>query len=199
MVSEGIEPALIENSAKLLGMPVGPLQLIDETSIDLANQIAIATKKALGDKYEEDASDEILLFMVKEERLGRKANAGFYNYDEKGRRQNLWRGSTHKWPLKSDQPSVEEVKNRLALIQALEAVRALEQGVLMNIREGDVGAILGWGCMPWAGGPFGWLDLVGIEPVVQMCKKFSVDLGSRFNIPPMLKQMSETNSKFYSN
>ena len=151
MVGEGIEPALIENGAKLLGMPVGPLQLIDETSIDLANQIANATKAALGNKYKEDASDEILEFMVKENRLGRKVNAGFYEYSDKGQRLKLWRGSTAKWPLKDNQPDIQEIKNRLALIQALEAVRALEQGVLTDIREGDVGAILGWGCMPWAG------------------------------------------------
>ena len=163
MVGEGIEPALIENGAKLLGMPVGPLQLVDETSIDLANQIAIATKTALKGKYQEDESDKILTFMVNENRLGRKVNAGFYDYNDKGRRENLWRGLIKEWPINQSQPHVEEIKNRLGLIQALEAVRALEEGVLANIEEGDVGAILGWGCIPWAGGPFGWLDIIGVR------------------------------------
>ncbi len=197
MVGEGIEPALIENGAKLLGMPVGPLQLVDETSIDLANQIATATKTALGGKYQEEASDEILHFMVNEKRLGRKANAGFYEYSNKGQRLKLWRGATLKWPLKKTQPKVEEIKNRLALIQALEAVRALEEGVLMDIREGDVGAILGWGCMPWAGGPFGWLDLFGAQRIVEMCNNLSSTFGPRFNPPEILQNMSKTNAKFY--
>ena len=99
MAGEGISLALIENAAKQLGMPVGPLQLIDETSIDLANQIAKATKTALGTKYIEDASDEILAFMVNEQRLGRKSNAGFYNYDKKGKRINLWNGLSNKLSL----------------------------------------------------------------------------------------------------
>ena len=197
MVGEGVEPALVENAAKLLGMPVGPLQLIDETSIDLANQIAIATKAALGEDYKEEASDEILTFMVKKNRLGRKVNAGFYEYNEKGQRQNLWRGLQPNWPSKQIQPNVEDIKNRLGLIQALEAVRALEEGVLTNIREGDVGAILGWGCIPWAGGPFGWLDILGIEQAVKICKKYSLDFGPRFSPPKMLETMAKTQSKFY--
>ena len=198
MVGEGIEPALIENGAKLLGMPVGPLQLIDETSIDLAYQIATATKKALGKRYIEDASDEILKFMVKKNRLGRKACAGFYNYNENGYRENLWRGINKKWEIKRTQPDIKEIKERLALIQALEAVRALEEGVLTDIREGDVGAILGWGCIPWAGGPFGWLDLTGINAIVEICLKFAVKFGPRFAPPQLLKNMAKENSKFYS-
>ena len=197
MVGEGVEPALIENGAKLLGMPVGPLQLIDETSIDLAHQIAIATKTALGENYSEDASDEILNFMVKKNRLGRKSNAGFYDYDERGRRQYLWRGLTRKWTLQQVQPTVEEIKSRLGLIQALEAVRALEENVLTDVREGDVGAILGWGCIPWAGGPFGWLDLVGIKKVTEMCKSYKGKFGPRFSAPKLLEKMSKSGTNFY--
>jgi 3-hydroxyacyl-CoA dehydrogenase/enoyl-CoA hydratase/3-hydroxybutyryl-CoA epimerase len=199
MVGEGINLALIENAAKQLGMPVGPLQLIDETSIVLANQIAKATKIALGPKYIEDTSDEVLEFMVNEQRLGRKSNAGFYNYDEKGRRINLWNGLSNKWPTSDQQPNVEEVKMRLALIQALEAMRAFEEGVLTDIREGDVGAVLGWGCLPWAGGPFGWLDLFGSQNVLNTCNKFFADFGVRFRAPKILETMARSNTKFYEN
>ena len=68
------------------------------------------------------------------------------------------------WPASDDQPDFGDVKNRLALAQALEAVRSLEEGVLEDIREGDVGAILGWGFMPWSGGPLSWLDMLGSAP-----------------------------------
>ena len=199
MAGEGISLALIENAAKQLGMPVGPLQLIDETSIDLAHQIAKATKIALGTKYIEDASDEILAFMVNEQRLGRKSNAGFYNYNEKGKRIDLWNGLSNNWPIRDQQPNVEEVKMRLALIQALEAVRAFEEGVLTDIREGDVGAVLGWGCLPWAGGPFGWLDLLGSKKVLDTCNQFFADHGKRFQAPKILETMAKSNKQFYKN
>ena len=197
MVGEGVKPALIENAAKQMGMPVGPLQLIDETSIDLANQIAKATKIALGAKYFEDASDEVLNYMVNNERLGRKSKSGFYNYDGKGKRIDLWKGLSNKWPLNQQQPNVDEVKTRLALIQALEAVRAFEEGVLTDISEGDVGAVMGWGCLPWAGGPFGWLDLLGSKKVLETCNQFTKNFGLRFKAPKILEKMAATNSKFY--
>ncbi len=83
MVKEGVEPALIENAAKLVGMPLGPLQLVDETSIDLGVKIAKATKAAMGDAYPDDAVDEVVFWMADQGRMGRKAAAGFYTYDEK--------------------------------------------------------------------------------------------------------------------
>ncbi|MGJ8618401.1 MAG: 3-hydroxyacyl-CoA dehydrogenase NAD-binding domain-containing protein, partial [Sulfitobacter sp.] len=86
MVQEGVEPALIENAAKLVGMPLGPLQLMDETSIDLGAKIARATKAAMGDEYPNDDIDPLVFWMEDEGRLGRKANAGFYTYDDKGKR-----------------------------------------------------------------------------------------------------------------
>ncbi|MGR3585439.1 MAG: 3-hydroxyacyl-CoA dehydrogenase NAD-binding domain-containing protein, partial [Pseudooceanicola nanhaiensis] len=154
MVTEGVAPAMVDNCARMLGMPVGPLQLIDETSIDLAVKIAKATKAAMGDAYPTDAkaTDELMFWLHDEGRLGRKSNAGFYEYDEKGKRTGLWPGLEAKYPHQDPQPEIDEVQNRLMFAQVLEAVRALEEGVLEDIREGDVGAILGWGFAPWSGG-----------------------------------------------
>ncbi|HSF91254.1 MAG TPA: 3-hydroxyacyl-CoA dehydrogenase NAD-binding domain-containing protein, partial [Paracoccaceae bacterium] len=115
MVAEGVEPALIENAAAQLGFPVGPLQLTDETSIDLGVKIAKATKAALGAEYD-DAQDAVLFKLFELGRLGRKANAGFYDYDENGKRQLLWKGLRENWPP-AEQPDFEEVKNRLAMVQ----------------------------------------------------------------------------------
>ena len=92
MVAEGVEPALIENAAKQLGFPLGPLQLVDETSIDLGVKIAKATKAAIGDAYPESPADDVLFALADRGRLGRKADAGFYAYDDKGKRQGLWPG-----------------------------------------------------------------------------------------------------------
>ncbi|MEM8658281.1 MAG: 3-hydroxyacyl-CoA dehydrogenase NAD-binding domain-containing protein, partial [Pseudomonadota bacterium] len=154
MLAEGVEPALIENVAKQMGMPLGPLQLNDETSIDLGVKIAKATRAAMGDAYPASAAkaDAVIFKLFEEGRLGRKSNAGYYDYDEKGKRQALWPGLREHWPNAAEQPDPTEVKHRLIMAQVLEAVRALEDGVLEDIREGDVGAILGWGFMPWSGG-----------------------------------------------
>ena len=104
MVAEGVEPALIENAAKQLGFPLGPLQLVDETSIDLGVKIAKATKAALGDAYPESPADGVLFALADAGRLGRKAKAGFYAYDDKGKRTGLWDGLATRWPPRPTSP-----------------------------------------------------------------------------------------------
>ncbi|MEZ5886993.1 MAG: 3-hydroxyacyl-CoA dehydrogenase NAD-binding domain-containing protein [Paracoccaceae bacterium] len=197
MVAEGVEPALIENAAKLLGLPLGPLQLVDETSIDLGVKIAKATKAAMGDAYPDGAVDPVLFAMADKGRLGRKAKAGFYAYDEKGDRQGLWDGLENLWPVAKDQPDLTEVQHRMLMVQTLEAVRALEEGVLEDIREGDVGAILGWGYCPWSGGPFGWLDIVGAARAVEICDGLEARHGARFKAPKILRDMAASGESFY--
>ena len=188
---------LIENAAKMMGMPLGPLQLVDETSIDLGVKIAKATRAAMGDAYPDDAVDEVIFAMADKGRMGKKANAGFYAYDEAGKRQGLWDELGQQWPQSDDQPELTEVQHRLMFAQALEAVRALEAGVLEDIREGDVGAILGWGFAPWSGGPFGWLDMLGAKRAAAIADQLTEAHGERFATPPLLREMAEKGETFY--
>ncbi len=197
MVAEGVAPALIENAAKLVGMPLGPLQLIDETSVDLAVKIAKATKEAMGDAYPDDVPAEVVFGLAEAGRMGRKAKAGFYSYDEAGKRQGLWSGLGEQYPLAEDQPDLVEVQHRLLFSQALEAVRALQDGVLTDIREGDVGAILGWGFAPWSGGPFSWLDILGAPYAAERCDDLTEAYGERFACPDLLREMAEKGESFY--
>ncbi len=197
MVKEGVAPALIENAAKMVGMPLGPLQLVDETSIDLGAKIARATKAAMGDAYPDEAVDEVIFWMEGEGRLGRKANAGFYDYDEKGKRQGLSEAVAAQYPQGDDQPDLIDVQHRLLFAQSLEAVRALEEGVLMDIREGDVGAILGWGFAPWSGGPLSWLDMIGAPYAAERCDQLQEAFGDRFACPALLRDMGDKNQSFY--
>ena len=197
MVTEGVEPALIENAAKLVGMPLGPLQLTDETAIDLGAKIARATMDAMGDDYPKSGADDLIFWLEAEGRLGRKANAGFYAYDDKGKRVGLWDGLNEKYPLADEQPEVTEVQHRLLFSQVLEAVRALEEGVLMDIREGDVGAILGWGFAPWSGGPLSWLDIIGTPYAAERCDQLEAKYGERFKCPDLLREMAQKNQSFY--
>ncbi|QFT96977.1 Fatty acid oxidation complex subunit alpha [Roseovarius sp. THAF8] len=197
MVAEGVTPALIDNAARQLGFPVGPLQLVDETSIDLGAKIARATKAAMGDEYPDGAVDEVIFWMEKEGRLGRKSNAGFFDYDDKGKRQGYWPGLEEKYPHAEDQPDLTEVQHRLMFAQVLEAVRALEEGVLEDIREGDVGAILAWGFAPWSGGPFSWLDIIGTPYAAERCDELTAKFGERFTTPELLREMAGKNQSFY--
>ncbi|WP_374392471.1 3-hydroxyacyl-CoA dehydrogenase NAD-binding domain-containing protein [Tabrizicola sp.] len=197
MVAEGVEPALVENAAKLVGMPLGPLQLVDETSIDLGVKIAKATKAAMGADYPDEAVDHVLFWMADQGRLGKKSNAGFYAYSDKGERLGLWDGLAHKYPQDKMQPSLADVQHRLLFAQVLEAVRALEEGVLTDIREGDVGAILGWGFAPWSGGPFSWLDILGAGRAVEICRGLTAQFGPRFHAPALLREMAEKGETFY--
>lgn len=197
MVAEGVAPALVENAAKMVGMPLGPLQLVDETSIDLGVKIAKATKAAMGDAYPDGAVDDVLFWMFDQGRLGRKSAAGFYAYDDKGKRTGLWDGLGAQYAEAEDQPELTEVQHRLLFAQVLEAVRALEEGVLMDIREGDVGAILGWGFAPWSGGPLSWLDIIGAAKAVEWCDQLTEKHGDRFAAPALLRDMAAKGDTFY--
>ncbi|WP_171186193.1 3-hydroxyacyl-CoA dehydrogenase NAD-binding domain-containing protein [Ruegeria sp. HKCCC2117] len=197
MITEGVSPILIDNAARQLGFPVGPIQLTDETSIDLGAKIARATKAAMGDAYPESPSDDLIFWMEEQGRLGRKANAGFFDYDDKGKRVEYWKGLQDKYPHAKDQPDLIEVQERLMFAQVLEAVRALEEGVLEDIREGDVGAILGWGFAPWSGGPLSWLDIIGTPYAAERCDQLTEAYGERFACPSLLREMAEKGQSFY--
>ena len=198
MVSEGIPPSMVNNAAQMLGFPVGPIQLVDETSIDLGAKIARATKAAMGQNYPDDSVDEVIFWMEKIGRLGRKSKAGFFDYDDKGKRTGYWSGLKEKYPYSTNQPSLLDVQHRLMFVQVLEAVRALEEGVLMDIREGDVGAILGWGFAPWSGGPLSWLDILGTAYATERCEELCSIYGNRFKPPSLLIEMGKTGEEFYS-
>ncbi len=197
MITEGVAPPLIDHAAEQLGFPVGPIQLNDETSIDLGAKIARATKAAMGDAYPENPADDLIFWLEEKGRLGRKAKAGFFDYDDKGKRQGYWPGLTERYPHAEEQPDLIEVQERLMFAQVLEAVRALEEGVLEDIREGDVGAILGWGFAPWSGGPFSWLDIIGAEYAAERCDQLQAKFGDRFACPPLLREMAEKGQTFY--
>ena len=96
-----------------------------------------------------------------------------------------------------EQPDLITVQHRLLFAQTLEAVRALEEGVLEDIREGDVGAILGWGFAPWSGGPFSWLDIIGAPYAAERCDQLTEQFGDRFKTPALLREMADKNQEFY--
>jgi 3-hydroxyacyl-CoA dehydrogenase/enoyl-CoA hydratase/3-hydroxybutyryl-CoA epimerase len=198
MLAEGVPPVLIENAGKLAGMPVGPLALADEVALDLLLKIKQATKADLGRDYQEGPTDRILEEMVvKRERFGRKNGKGFYDYPESGKKR-LWPGIGEIVKLKpAEKFDVEEIKERLLLIQALETARCFEEHVLTDVREADVGAILGFGFAPFTGGPLSYIDTMGVDRFVAKCRANANKHGPRYAPPQLLTDMAKSQESFY--
>ncbi|WP_097091850.1 3-hydroxyacyl-CoA dehydrogenase NAD-binding domain-containing protein [Novosphingobium sp. Chol11] len=196
MVAEGINPALIENAGRQLGMPVGPLAVGDEVSIELGHKIVVAAQKELGDAYVAQPSDAVMARMVELGRLGRKSAKGWYDYPEGGKK-HLWPGLEEMFPRAAVQPDVEEVKERLLYRQLVECARCYEEGVLETVEDGDLGAIFGWGFAPWTGGPFSHMDTVGIGHVVAVLERLAARHGDRFAPTVQLQDMAASGATFY--
>jgi 3-hydroxyacyl-CoA dehydrogenase/enoyl-CoA hydratase/3-hydroxybutyryl-CoA epimerase len=199
MLAEGAIPALIENCGKMTGMPVAPLALTDEVALDLVYKIRKQTQADMGDSYEETAADRIVAEMVeKHGRVGKKAGKGFYDYPkEPGGRKRLWPDLANIAKQSADQPSPDDLKTRFLTIQALETARCVEENVVTDPREADVGAILGWGFAPWTGGPLSYIDTMGAAAFVAQCEALAQKHGKRFMPNQLLRDMAAKGESFY--
>ena len=199
MVVEGIPPAMIENVGRMAGMPVGPLALNDEVAVDLAWKILNATEADLGAKAIDPRQKSLLREMVeKRGRFGRKNGKGFYDYPANGPKK-LWPGLAdfQPKPLDPDKIDIDELKLRLLGIQALETARCFEEKVLTDVREADVGSILGFGFAPFSGGTLSWIDMMGTKNFVAACRKLEKKYGARFAPNKLLLDLAAKGEGFY--
>ena len=199
MVVEGIPPAMIENVGRMAGMPVGPLALNDEVAVDLAWKILNATEADLGAKAIDPRQKSLLREMVeKRGRFGRKNGKGFYDYPANGPKK-LWPGLAdfQPKPLDPDKIDIDELKLRLLSIQALETARCFEEKVLTDVREADVGSILGFGFAPFSGGTLSWIDMMGTKNFVAVCRKLEKKYGARFAPNKLLLDLAAKGEGFY--
>ena len=172
----------------MAGMPVGPLSLNDEVALDLGWKILKATEADLGPKAVDPQQKWLLQELVeKRGRLGRKNGKGFYDYPQSGPKR-LWPGlaELQKKKLDPDKIDVQELKHRLLVVQALEAARCVEEGVITDVREADVGSILGFGFAPFSGGTLSYIDMMGTKRFVDLCKRLEKKHGPRFEPPKLL-------------
>jgi 3-hydroxyacyl-CoA dehydrogenase/enoyl-CoA hydratase/3-hydroxybutyryl-CoA epimerase len=199
MLEEGIPPAMIENAARMAGMPVGPLALNDEVGLDLAWRIVKATEAQEGAGAVDPRQMAILQALVeKDGRYGRKNGKGFYDYPADGPKR-LWSGLAALAGLRRDPDTIDvaTLKRRFLTVQALEAARTYLEGIVTDPREADVGAILGFGFAPFTGGPLSMIDGMGIARFNALCDSLRAIYGDRFDVPQGLRDMEARGSTFY--
>ena len=197
MLAEGINPALIENVAKHAGMPVGPLAVTDEVSLELSHHVMTQARNDLGDKYVLSSADAVISKFVEElGRKGKKSGGGFYEYPEGGKK-HLWAGLKELYPIADEQPSADEVKKRLLYSQAIETVRCMDEGVVTHPADADIGSIFGWGFPPHTGGTISFIETEGLAAFVAEADRLTQAYGARFAVPDSLRQMAEKNETFY--
>ncbi|MBL4907370.1 MAG: enoyl-CoA hydratase/isomerase family protein [Sneathiella sp.] len=200
LMAEGVNPALIDAAGKMAGMPVGPLALADEVALDLIYKIRNQTKADLGDKYIAAPSDEAVTKMVEDlGRVGKREGKGFYEYPEKGKK-HLWADLGKHFPQlpEDQQPSVDDVIQRLIYIQSVETARCLEENVVTSPEDADVGSILGWGFSPARGGAISQIHTVGVDKFVSECDRLAQAYGARFTPPQLLRDIAAKGEQFYA-
>ncbi|RFB06177.1 3-hydroxyacyl-CoA dehydrogenase NAD-binding domain-containing protein [Parvularcula marina] len=198
MVKEGINPALIDNGCVHMGMPVGPLALMDETSQELGWSIAKSAMQEEGDNYQSSGVEDLLeLFVDTLGRKGKKVGKGFYEYPEDGSKKFLWPGLTEHFPRLENQPSVEEVQERLMYIQLVAAANMYARDVVHDPESADLGAIFGWGFCPWTGGPMSHIDTIGLKTFVETADKLADKHGEKFTPPQLFRDLAAKGETLY--
>ncbi|NTI47404.1 3-hydroxyacyl-CoA dehydrogenase [Agrobacterium rhizogenes] len=199
MLIEGVPATMIENAAKMAGMPVGPLALNDEVAIDLSLKILKATVADLGEKAVDPRHMQLISRLVEGEgRLGRKNSKGFYDYPPKPAKKSLWLGLKDLYPQKkADEIDVAVLKQRFLATIALEAARTMEVGIVTDPREADVGSILGFGFAPYTGGALSYIDGMGVKAFVSLCETLAKTYGPHFAPTALLKDMAAKGETFY--
>ncbi|HEU0202688.1 MAG TPA: 3-hydroxyacyl-CoA dehydrogenase NAD-binding domain-containing protein [Burkholderiaceae bacterium] len=191
MLAEGIPAAVIENAALAAGMPVGPLAVLDETSLSLALHVAEQTKADLaaeGRAYEPPPGAEVIERMVKEfNRPGRAAGRGFYDYPP-GEKKRLWPQLKPLFEREDAKWDLPELKDRLLYRQAIEAARCLEERVLTSEHDGNIGSIFGIGFPAWTGGALQFIRSEGLDRFRARAEELAVHYGARFQ-PPALTSL----------
>jgi 3-hydroxyacyl-CoA dehydrogenase / enoyl-CoA hydratase / 3-hydroxybutyryl-CoA epimerase len=188
MVGEGLAPASIEQAGAQAGYPAPPLQLLDELSLTLLRRIRDETKTAAvaaGRGWTEHGSEAVVDRMIDQfGRAGRSSGAGFYAYEE-GTRVGLWDGLTEHFGAPGHTIPFEDMMERMLFVEAIDAVRCLEEGVVRTVPDANIGSLLGIGFPAWTGGVIQYIEGYPGGPDAFIAR--AEDLGHRYGqrfIPP---------------
>jgi len=185
LLSEGMHPVRIDNLGKAVGMPVGPLAVYDEVSLELSRK-AQETWEEMGiDTSGRDAAvaREVVNTMIGEHgRGGRHHGGGFYEYAEDGTKA-IWPPLLDIYYKPDLDISDQDAKDRLLFRQVIEALRCLEEGVLRTVADGNIGSIMGIGAPVWTGGLIQFVNTYGLERFINRCDELAGHYGERFKAP----------------
>jgi 3-hydroxyacyl-CoA dehydrogenase/enoyl-CoA hydratase/3-hydroxybutyryl-CoA epimerase len=199
MLEEGIPAAVIENAARLAGMPVGPLAVVDETSLALSVHVMEQTEadlKAEGKAFVAPPGQGVIVRMVKEfKRAGRAAGAGFYDYPQGGRKA-LWPELGKIFGKPEARYELAELKDRFLYRQAVETARCLEEGVLETVHDANIGSIFGIGFPAWTGGALQFVNHVGPAAFVERADALAKTCGERFAPPAIVRAKAKSGALF---
>ncbi len=202
MLGEGVVPSTIEQATLQAGYPVGALQLADELNLELFLKIRNETRDALGDAYARHPAEDVVEKMVELGRPGRLKGAGFYDYDESGKRLGLWSGLAEHFPSQGDPSKVDlhKLGERMLVIEAVESARCVEEGVLITTADANIGSIMGIGFPPWTGGVLQYINGfdsgAGVTAFVARADEFAAEYGPRFEPNPLLRKKAENGETF---
>ncbi len=197
---EGESIGKLDKALVNFGFPVGPMQLLDEVGIDIGSKIGPILQAELGERF---APPEAFNKLIADKRLGKKVQKGFYLYkDKNGKKVTKKLVDESVYSLLNitikDQKTNYELVQRCVFMMLNEAARCLDEGIIRNARDGDIGAIFGIGFPPFLGGPFHYMDSLGAETLVSKLNLWSTEHGERFKPCQALVTMAETGKKFYS-
>ena len=206
MLAEGVSPVSIERATTMAGFPAPVLQLSDELNLELMTKIRGESKAAVeadGGTWVANAGEGVIDQMIAEGRPGRLKGAGFYEYDEAGKRTGLWSGLAEKFPVNDAQPDIEDLKERLTFIMSLESVKCLDEGVLRTVPDANIGSIFGIGFPPNQGGVLQYINgyeaadgSIGIEAFVARAQVLADTYGERFTPPQSLLEKAKNGEKY---
>ncbi|WP_019673562.1 3-hydroxyacyl-CoA dehydrogenase NAD-binding domain-containing protein [Psychrobacter lutiphocae] len=199
MLGEGIHPRSIEVAGMKSGMPMPPLALQDEVSLSLSLHVMQQAKRALeaeGKTFTAHPAQPVIEKMVQElGREGKKVGKGFYDYPENGEK-HLWSELTDLYPTKDEQPSQQDLVDRLLYVQANETAKCYEENVVRSVADANVGSIFGWGFAPNQGGTLQFINSIGVKRFVERSRELAAAYGERFEPAAILVKMADANQEF---
>jgi 3-hydroxyacyl-CoA dehydrogenase/enoyl-CoA hydratase/3-hydroxybutyryl-CoA epimerase len=195
LLDAGASIDAVDDAMERFGFPVGPFTLLDEVGLDIAAKSGAILHEAFGERM---APSQAMRAIVGAGRTGRKGKSGFYLYGDDGKKGAVDGSVYSLLPNATRSPfPVEEIQQRCALALANEAARTLEEGIVRSSRDGDIGAVFGIGFPPFRGGPFRWMDAMGIATVVEALEELSARFAPRFTPSDLLVSMARRRERFY--
>ncbi|NND82099.1 MAG: 3-hydroxyacyl-CoA dehydrogenase [Gammaproteobacteria bacterium] len=198
LLVEGIHPARIDNLGRSLGMPVGPLQVQDETSLELSRKAAETwAEMGVQDKWGDGAIARKVVddMVVKNGRGGRHHGGGFYEYHQDGSK-SIWPGLLDLYYDAEADNQDQDIRDRLMFRQVIESLKCLESGVLRSVADGNIGSIFGIGAPPHTGGFIQYVNTYGFAKFIARCEQLTERYGDRFQCPQIVRDHAASGELF---